>query len=457
MQKPHTTTTSQSTTQQQTLEPQKPTELASNPEVSVSMAAQWTIRHMIVGTWTVLGIVLLFLLLYRFYMVVFLFFVAFSLTVAIEPAVAWLARYKIRREIGILLIYALLFALTGLLIWFLAPTLISQGRKVMADLPGYYSDVRTYLLEMPSGLVRGLARTLPQQLSIPTLLASVGDGESADGSATWNYIWLGARTLVAFLAVFAMAYYWTLEGDLILRKLILQAPAQRRDEVRNLITEINGKIGSYFRGQVILCVIVGALSVLAFFAIGIPNSLVLGLLMGIFEAIPVLGPTLGAIPAILMTLATSPEMTIWVVVALVAIQVLENNLLVPRVMDQSVGVNAVVSMLAITAFGVLFGIGGAILAIPLAAILQILLNRVLFQTSASEETASGLPTTVGVSRSQWGVLRLEARDLAQAVRKRARDDTDPDPTATDSEETADEIEAIAVEIDHWLSEKEATA
>ncbi len=455
MQDPLSTPPGQSAATRQPVGPPEQATLTPDPAVSVTMAAQWTLRHMIVGTWTVLGIVLLFLLLYRFYMVVFLFFVALSLTVALEPAVAWLARHKIRREIGILLLYALILALLALLLWLLAPVLISQGRKVIADLPGYYSDVRTYLLEMPIGLVRGLARTLPLQLSLPTLLASVGTTDPADGSVPWNYVWLSVRTLVAFLAVFAMAYYWTLEGDFIFRKLILQTPAQRRDEVRNLIAEINGKIGSYFRGQVILCVIVGLLSVLAFFALGIPNSLVLGLLMGLFEAIPVLGPTLGAIPAVLMTMATSPEKTLWVVAALVTIQVLENNLLVPRVMDQSVGVNAVVSMLAIVAFGVLFGIGGAILAIPLAAILQILLNRLLFQTSASEEAASGLPTTVGVSRSQWGVLRLEARDLAQAVRKQARND--PDPTPNESEETADEIEAIAVELDQWLSTKEGTA
>src|SRR5690606_22638974 len=109
----------QSAATRQPVGPPEQATLTPDPAVSVTMAAQWTLRHMIVGTWTVLGIVLLFLLLYRFYMVVFLFFVALSLTVALEPAVAWLARHKIRREIGILLLYALILALLALLLWLL--------------------------------------------------------------------------------------------------------------------------------------------------------------------------------------------------------------------------------------------------------------------------------------------------------------------------------------------------
>jgi hypothetical protein len=135
--------------------------------------------------------------------------------------------------------------------------------------------------------------------------------------------------------------------------------------------------------------------------------------------------------------------------------VLENNLLVPRVMDQSVGVNAVVTMLAIAAFGALFGIVGAILAIPLAAILQILLNRLLFESPPVEEATNGSAETAGIGRSHVGVLRLEAREVALAVRKQAR--TTESPTPTDDDELAsDEIEAIAAGLDQYLAAVEAT-
>jgi hypothetical protein len=204
-----------------------------------------------------------------------------------------------------------------------------------------------------------------------------------------------------------------------------------------------------------LCVIVGVMSLVAFLLLGIPNALVLGALMGIFEALPVIGPTLGAIPAVLLTLAVAPEKTVWVIVALIAIQVVENNLLVPRIMDQSVGVNAIVSILAIAAFGLLFGIGGAILAIPLAAILQILIKRFLFELPPPEDAINNTPLTAPVmmppnSRDQFGKLRLEAQELAQDIRKQARGEETPADTA--AEQIEDLIEAIAVDLDKLLVE-----
>lgn len=430
-----------------------PTVQAPPPAVSVAVAAQWTVRQMIMGTLTVLGVGLIFLLLYRFYMVVFLFFVAFALTVALDPVVAWLRRRGVRRDVGIMALYLVLAAITGVLVALVAPPLIAQTRDVIAELPNYYMNLRVFLLDSRIGLVRGLVTALPLELSLPTLVASAST-DAGDAPATWEYAWLAARSVFAFIAVFIMAFYWTLEGDLIIRKLVMRTSAEHRDELRNLIAEVNVKIGGYFRGQVILCVIVGVSSIAVFLIIGIPNAIMLGLLMGLFEAVPVIGPTLGAIPAILMTLAAAPEMTIWVVAALMAIQVLENNLLVPRIMDESVGVNAVVSMLAITAFGALFGIVGAILAIPLAAILQILINRLLFDMPVAEEAASGMPVTVGVGRSQIGVLRLEARELAHAVRRQVRS---VDLETEESEPITDEIEAIATQLDQYLAAVEVEA
>ena len=135
------------------------------------------------------------------------------------------------------------------------------------------------------------------------------------------------------------------------------------------------------------------------------------------------------------------------------IQGVENNLLVPRIMDQSVGVNAIVSLLAIAAFGILFGIGGAILAIPLAAILQIVLNRLLFNVPVSEEAPTLSPSTDHLERNQVSVLRFETQHLVQDVRKqvRATDSTLVDP---ETERVEDMIEAIATDLDSILSKME---
>jgi predicted PurR-regulated permease PerM len=262
--------------------------------------------------------------------------------------------------------------------------------------------------------------------------------------------------LFGLYAVFALALYWTLEGEVIVRRLMLKAPARHRTELRTLITEIQGKIGGYFRGQAILMASVGGASTVAFLLLGIPNALLLGLLMAIFEVVPMVGPLLGAIPALLMTMGAEPDKVLIVAGVLLAIQIAENNLLVPRVMDESVGVNAIVSLLALGAFGALFGFVGALLAVPLAAAIQIIVQRLLFSVPISAETPvmPSLPTDM--SRSKLGVLRLEANRVAEAIRKQTRHGTGEGGNAAaitrqQDDHVADELENIALDLDALLA------
>jgi hypothetical protein len=195
-----------------------------------------------------------------------------------------------------------------------------------------------------------------------------------------------------------------------------------------------------------------------YFFLGIPNALLLGALMALFESVPLVGPLLGAIPALIVTMSAAPDKVMLVIIALVIIQTVEANLLVPRVMDHSVGVNPIISILALTAFGALFGLLGALLAIPLAAILQIVLTRVLFKTPINEDVAPATHVPPDMSRSRIGVLRLEAQNVMQAVRKQARSAEEKGASIEDSaEQTEDDIEAIAAELDSVLSSAEEAA
>ena len=416
--------------------------------LDITIFSQWTLRQIAFATLTAVGVGLAFLLLYRFYMVVFIFFAAFSLQVAIKPLVDYLHHWRIPYSLGVILIYILLLASIILLLWFLAPMIIVQSVTLVTDLPTYYEGLRDYLLSTRSALLHLVASRLPAQFSLNAATATMSNEGADPITPVWNIIKSSGEIFFVLTAILALAFSWTMEGERVMRKLLLRVPQERREEVRKVIGEMEGKIGAYFRGQIILCVIVGVMSGLAFFWLAVPNALVLGGLMGIFEALPVIGPTLGAVPAILMTLAVAPEKALWVIIALTAIQGIENNLLVPRIMDQSVGVNAIVSILAIAAFGLLFGLGGAILAIPLAAMLQILLKRFLFTIATPDEVNESNPLTPSNSRDQIGKLRLEAQELAQDVRKQARSESaSPED---DNEQIEDLIEAIAVDLDSWL-------
>lgn len=407
-------------------------------------------RRILLGTLVVLGVVAVFALLYRFYMVVFLFFVAFSLAVVFEPLANWLQRRGLRREFGLLLVYTVLAAALVLLLASVIPVLVDQTRALLEQFPALYAGLLETLRNQPVGLLRGIARVLPAEVDLPELAGLLQpDNGTTDASPLLSVV-TALRILFAVIAVFLMAYFWTLEGDRVVRYAVLRVPPERRGTVRTMIAEIQGKINGYFRGQLILCGTIGLLSGLAYFAIGLPNALLLGVLMAIFEAVPVVGPFLGAIPALLMAASIAPDKVLWVAGAIVVIQVAESNLLVPRIMDKAVGVNAVVSLLAITAFGALFGFAGALLAVPLAAILQILTVRLLFEPTVEPQRATS--TAAPGQRDRWAVWQRQAQELAIDARKLAR--TDSAPLDSGDEIALDTVEMMARQVDLYISQQE---
>lgn len=420
---------------------------------------EWNARQVALATLTAISVVFVFLLLYRFYMVVFIFFVAVTLQIGLRPAIAWLEKRGIRRELAMILVFVLLVGVIGGFIWLAVPVLIDQANTVIAQLPTYYKNLHEYLLNAKSGVLHNLGTSLPNQLS----LSSVANASSTSTDETvavdtltpaWQFVKSFSYGIFVTIIILLMAFYWTSEGDLITRRAILLAPQNRRDELRELLAEIENKVGAYFRGEAILCAIIGIASMIAFFAIGVPYAFGLGLLMGLCEAIPTFGPSIGAIPIILVTLSVDPTKALWALGAIACIQFLESHFIVPRVMDRSVGVNAVVTLLAIAGFGVLFGVGGAILAIPLAAILQILFNRLVLNEAITEEApASSTIVADALDRNQFSVLRLEAQDLINDVRKQVRHEggTMADP---DAERAEDLLEAIVLDLDSLLTQKE---
>jgi predicted PurR-regulated permease PerM len=405
---------------------------------------------------TVLAVCLTFLGLYRFYSVVFLLFVAIALAVALDPMVRWLVTSGVHRVVAVLLIYAGIAALIVGLVVVTAPVLIVQSRAVLTTLPASYGQLRTELLHASAGVLRSVGAALPLQPSLGMFAGASPTPTAAATVTTWPWVgWVG-RSLFALFAVLALAFYWTLEGELILRKLVLQAPPARREPLRAFIAESQVKIGAFFRGTGILCAMVGISGAVWFLVLGIPYALLLGLAIAIFEIVPVLGPLLGAVPAIIVTASVMPDKLPWVIAGIVLIQVVEANVLSPRVMKESVGVSAVVSILALTAFGALFGIVGALMAIPLAAILQIVLGRLLFNVPIGDDTPAPATLVDDMSRSRLGVLRLEAKGLEQAIRRQARSEDDTE-SSTAVEQVEDEIEAIAAALDALLASAEGLA
>jgi hypothetical protein len=162
---------------------------------------------------------------------------------------------------------------------------------------------------------------------------------------------------------------------------------------------------------------IGVLASVGYAVIGLPYALALGALAGLLEFVPMLGPTLGAIPAIIVALSVSPQAALLVVLYSIVIQVAENNILVPRMMGHSVGVSPVTVILAIFAFTNLLGFAGALLAIPLAAIVQVLTEHLVVQANLGG-TAVPLNESSGVMSTMQTRIQQLRREVQHRLRTR---------------------------------------
>jgi predicted PurR-regulated permease PerM len=414
-------------------------------EPSPSIIPHWTARQVVVGTLFVVTVLMAFWLLYQFRLVIFILFVAAFLGIAIRPAVEWLHRRNIPRPVGIIAIYLLLLLLIigfGLLF---VPLLVEQLTQVSIHVPRYYFTFRDALVQSPSRLIQQIGFRLPTQIF--SLMPEAATDEEALDRVGIFFTAAGVfvRGTLATITIFLLGFYWTLESERTVRSLLLFFPTARRERIRELIAEIESRVGGYIRGQVLLSTSIFILAFISYLLIGLQFPLVLAIIAGIMEVIPIFGPVLGAIPAILVALSQDPSKVILVIIATVVMQSLENYLLVPRIMKQSVGVNPIVTLLALAAFTSLLGLPGALLAVPVAAIIQLLLNRFVIQAENQEEV-----TLTG--RDQVSLLRYEAQDLASDVRKQLRQKEDL--TDQDVDRVEDDIEAIAAGLDRILAEME---
>jgi predicted PurR-regulated permease PerM len=405
----------------------------------VSPASRWSAARVIGATLVALLIAAGFYMLFRFNSVVFVLFVAIVLATALRPAVAWLGRWHIPPWLAILLIYFLIAISSVGLVLLVAPLLLTQSLSLINSVPDYYAQALEYIRAQSNPLLRGLADQLPATLPLNTQV-TVGDGVelSTLGQAV-GYLQSFGWSVFSMVALVLIVYFWILDREQIVRSTLLLVPTERRAGAREVWDALEEKVGAFVRGQLLLCVSIGAVSLMAFLVIGVPNALLLAVLAGLFEAVPYIGPIFTAALAIVLTLAQAPDKIIWVIVACVVIQQIENALLVPRIMGRTVGVNAVVTLLAITAFGSLLGIVGAIMAIPLAVVLQVLFERVL-------QTAQQAPNIEVAGRDQIAVLRYEAQGLATNLRNRVRDL----PDRADQTNFEEELESLVGEIDHIL-------
>jgi predicted PurR-regulated permease PerM len=355
---------------------------------------------------TLLAVIGAALIVLRLLDVLIMAFVALVIAATIRPMKSFLRRRGIPKTLAVMLIYlGILGVIAGLFV-LVIPVLIDQGGALIRGLPQLYANLVTSLQNSSNDMLR----SLPARLPTAEQLAS--DIQAVSGSLLTGALSIGAGVLGfvgTLLSIIILSIYLTMGQSHMERFWLSLAPTGRRPELLAIWREIETRLGSYVRGELLLMTSIGVLAGLGYWVIGLPFPLALGALAGLLEFVPMVGPTLGAIPAVIVALAISPQAALVVVIYSVVIQVTENNILVPRLMGHSVGVSPIMVILSIFAFTSLLGITGAFLAIPLAAIFQVLMDHIVVHAGVSgiEDPDESSPDIMTKMRAQIRRLRSE--------------------------------------------------
>jgi len=368
------------------------------------------LRSIAAATAVVIGMVVTAAVAYLLLDVLLLLFVGIVIAAALRPWHAVLCRWGVPKGLAVLLIY--LFLLVGLVLIALvvAPVLIEQIGAFVAGVPETYANARSHLRASGTAPFHFLGQRLPSFERLTRDLTELAP-QLFEGTlgVTTNIV----KLPVYFVTVLAIGFYWTMEVPRFERLLLSLLAVERRPRVLNAWHEIESKLGGFMRGQGLAMLSIGVASALGYALIGLPNVLALGVLAGLLEALPLIGPVLAVGPAVLVALPLGLHTVLLVIGLAVLLQLIESNVLIPRIMHHSVGVSALVGLLAVLVFGTLYGILGVFVAIPMIAVIQVLLDTIVVNAESVAEPA-------GLVGSPWEALRARVRALRQQARGRLR-------------------------------------
>jgi predicted PurR-regulated permease PerM len=343
--------------------------------------------------------------------VLFLVFLAILLASALEPLIGWLrGRLPLGRSVTILTVYAAFFAAVLVVSFLVIPAAINQFNDLTTRLSPFFerardaaADLRPRALATSAGALLVVAQeALAPRPPAPEDLVSAGR--------------VAAEVSFSVVTLLAIVFFWLTEHARLQRYALAFLPADRRGGVREAWNAIEARLGSWVRAQLLLMGTVAATTSVAYALLGLESWLLLGVVAGLAEAIPIVGPVLGAVPALLVAATVGPELAIAVAIVYVIIQVVESNVLVPYIMRNTIGISpflVIVSLLVGAAVG---GIPGAVLAVPLVAAFEIILERLQARATPVPQDPASLP-------AEGEEVDTTAESEAKQDARRSRDPT----------------------------------
>lgn len=324
--------------------------------------------------WLAAGIVALFvgiaIVLVKAILVFILFFVAIIFAEGLRPAVDWLERRHVPRAAGVLLIYLTIIFVLIVLGYLLIQPLMAQVGNLNSEIPAYSKKI--------NGFVQNIQSLLGHNAQLRSAAGSLQSSLSGSLSGLLSLLiqipLMIGSVIFAMIIVVVMAFFWLTGVEHLKPFFVGMFPEPMQENVSAVLSEMGHRVGGYVRGVGINMLVIGTLSGLINYVLGVPYPVLLGIFAGITELIPYFGPWIGGAPAVFVAFfAGGPILALEVVLAYIIIQEIEGHTLVPFVMMRAVKVNPLTVVISVLLGTELLGIVGGILAVPAATIIHVLM------------------------------------------------------------------------------------
>jgi len=336
-----------------------------------------TARRALITTIVAVAVIVSALALWKLKLVLALLFMAVIFAAAMRPGVEALRRRGIPRAAGIAIHYLVLLGLVALFLWFAVPRALNQLEAAVGSAPTSGAQLKQ-AANHSTGIKHELLVGIEKRLK--NLPAGTGLIHPAL-TVTRNAF----EVLIGIVFVFASAAYWIFERDRAVDLVTSLIARPKRKKVRDTFDLIDAKLGAFVRGEVLLIAFVATIVSLAFWLIGEPYWLLLGIFAGVLEIVPVIGPMLAGGVAIGVGLTVSWHVALAAGLAVLIVRLLEDYLVLPRVLGHAVGLSPLLVLVSVLATAILFGGFAVLLAIPIAAVLATLVDVVVRGKDPAEE------------------------------------------------------------------------
>lgn len=326
-------------------------------------------------------IVLIFGFLYLIRDILVMLLAAIVIASAIEPLAKKLRRWRVPRSLSVVVVYLAVIGALGIALTLIVPALAAQSTQLAQSLPAVLAGLQDQF---------GLSSIFSPQQVLPQLqegLNRFGNNLSNFSSSIFQQTRNVFSGLFSLVFVLIIAFYLVIEQDALKKVFRIIIPRDHLPYIELVIDRIQYKLGRWVLAQVTLGVIVGVAVGIGLWLIGVPHALALGLIAGVLEVLPVIGPIIAGIFGVLVALSQSLLLGVITIIFYIVVQQVENHALIPNIMRKATGLNPLVTIIAILLGGRLAGTVGIILSVPVATIISIFLSDFFTNTEEAEELA----------------------------------------------------------------------